>query len=147
MLAQARSKGVLLSERPSSWQPAVYIVASQRNGTLYVGVTSDLIRRVGEQRQGLRKGFTERYGVRRLVWCEAHPTMEGAIAREKAIKKWRRAWKLGLIEERNPGWKDLAEDWGWPALPIVLPGGYEVVSRAGGLSFQRWRAGSPRARG
>ena len=88
-------------------QPCVYILASRRNGTLYVGVTSDLVKRVWEHKNNLVEGFTERYGVHALVWFEQHEAMESAIAREKAIKEWRRTWKLQLIEERNPQWRDL----------------------------------------
>lgn len=87
--------------------PAVYILASQRNGTLYIGVTSDLIKRVWQHREGLAEGFTKRHGVKMLVWYEQHETMESAISREKAMKKWRREWKLSAIEQRNPGWIDL----------------------------------------
>jgi len=87
----------------------VYILASERNGTLYVGVTSDLIRRVWEHREGAVPGFTSKYGVKSLVWFEQHDDIESAIRREKAIKKWRRAWKLSLIEETNPNWRNLYE--------------------------------------
>ncbi len=87
--------------------PSVYLLASKRNGTLYVGVTSDLVKRVWEHKNHLVDGFTKRYGVDRLVWYEVHETMESAIGREKAIKEWKRAWKLKLIEEVNPDWKDL----------------------------------------
>ena len=87
--------------------PCVYILASRRNGTLYVGVTSDLVKRVWEHKSDVVKGFTERYGVHVLVWFEQHDTMESAIAREKAIKEWKRRWKLGLIERQNPEWRDL----------------------------------------
>lgn len=90
-------------------RPCVYLLASRRNGTLYVGVTSDLARRVQEHKDALVEGFTKRYGVHTLVWSEAHESMESAIAREKAIKEWKRAWKLALIEEANPEWRDLAE--------------------------------------
>lgn len=89
-------------------QPAVYILASGRAGTLYIGVTSNLPGRVHQHREGLIRGFTSRYGIRFLVWYEGHETMEAAILREKQIKKWNRAWKLVLIEERNPFWDDLA---------------------------------------
>ncbi len=85
----------------------VYILASQRNGTLYVGVTGDLARRVYEHREGLIKGFTSRYGVTMLVWYEDFPTADEAISAEKRIKRWRRAWKLQLIEKMNPQWLDL----------------------------------------
>ena len=85
----------------------MYILASKRNGTLYVGVTSDLIQRVWQHRNDLAEGFTKRYGVHRLVWYEQCGTMQTAIAREKAIKEWKRAWKIKLIEEVNPDWRDL----------------------------------------
>ena len=92
-------------------QPAVYILASDRNGTLYIGVTSDLLSRVWQHREHVVEGFTARYGVGRLVWFELHPTMESAITREKQLKKWNRAWKTRLVQEMNPYWNDL-----WPAL-------------------------------
>ena len=85
----------------------VYILASRRNGTLYTGVTSDLTRRVWQHREGVVEGFSKKYRVKRLVHFEAHDTAESAITREKQIKKWRRAWKLRLIEECNPDWIDL----------------------------------------
>jgi len=88
----------------------VYIMASRRNGTLYVGVTNDLARRVDEHRQGTVSGFTKRYGVHRLVYYEEHGDVKEAIEREKQIKKWRRAWKMNLIEDMNPQWCDLAAD-------------------------------------
>jgi len=88
-------------------QPAVYILANKRNGTLYVGVTSDLVKRIWEHRNNLVEGFTKRYGVHRLVWYECHETMESAIQREKRLKEWKRAWKLELIERLNPDWDDL----------------------------------------
>tara|TARA_B100000614_G_scaffold232035_1_gene226414 strand:+ start:378 stop:668 length:291 start_codon:yes stop_codon:yes gene_type:complete len=91
-------------------RPCVYILASQPNGTLYVGVTSDLPGRVWQHRNDLANGFTKRYGVHRLVYVEAHDTMEDAILREKRIKKWRRAWKIRLIEESNPEWRDLYDE-------------------------------------
>ena len=96
--------------------PIVYILASQRNGTLYTGVTSDLIRRLYLHREGLVGGFTKQYGVKMLVWFEQHSTMEQAIQREKRIKKWNRGWKLRLIEENNPDWRDLAVDLGFESL-------------------------------
>jgi len=89
----------------------VYIVASGRNGTLYVGVTSDLSRRVWEHKQGLTPGFTSKYDVVRLVWYEDYPDISDAILREKRLKRWRRAWKLRLIEATNPQWLDLYETW------------------------------------
>ena len=90
-----------------SKQPCVYILASDRNGTLYVGVTSDLTKRVWEHKNDLVPGFTKRYGVHDLVWYELHDSMESAISREKTIKEWKRQWKLELIERENPEWKDL----------------------------------------
>lgn len=90
-------------------QPCVYLLASRRNGTLYVGVTSDLLKRVWEHKNHVVEGFTKRYGVDRLVWYELHETMESAIRRERAIKEWKRAWKLDLIEKANPEWADLYE--------------------------------------
>ena len=88
-------------------QPCVYLLASKRNGTLYTGVTSTLLKRVGEHKSNLVEGFTRKYGVHILVWYELHETMESAIQREKAIKNWKRAWKIKVIEEMNPGWRDL----------------------------------------
>ena len=87
----------------------VYILASDRNGTLYLGVTNDLIRRIYEHKNKVARGFTSRYGVDRLVWFEVYDDPENAIGREKEIKKWRRAWKLRLIEQSNPQWLDLYE--------------------------------------
>lgn len=89
-------------------QPCVYILASGKHGTLYIGVTSNLFARLHQHREGLIKGFTSRYGVTRLVYFEMFETMEQAIAREKALKKWNRDWKLNLIEGANPEWVDLA---------------------------------------
>ena len=91
-------------------QPCVYLLASKRNGTLYVGVTSDLIRRTWEHREHLVEGFTKKYKVRTLVWFELHETMESAIRREKQLKKWNRAWKIRMIEANNPTWRDLYSD-------------------------------------
>jgi putative endonuclease len=88
-------------------QPNVYILASKRNGTLYIGVTSDLLKRVSEHRSGVVPG---RYGVRLLVYFEPHASMDRAIRREKQMKDWRRSWKLRLIEERNPQWRDLFDE-------------------------------------
>jgi putative endonuclease len=85
----------------------IYIMASQCNGTLYTGVTSNLVRRVWEHKEGLVEGFTKRYGVRKLVYFEAHETAESAITREKQIEKWERAWKIRLIHKENPEWEDL----------------------------------------
>jgi putative endonuclease len=88
-------------------QPCAYLMASRRNGTLYVGVTSDLVQRAWQHRSELQNGFTKRYGVHLLVWYELHDTMESAIQREKAIKEWKRRWKLELIEKESPQWRDL----------------------------------------
>ncbi len=98
-------------------QPTVYINASDRNGTIYVGVTSNLLARIHQHRAGEIDGFTKRYHVSRLVWFESHEAMESAILREKQLKNWRRAWKLALIEKDNPLWRDLAEDFGFDSLP------------------------------
>ncbi len=88
-------------------QPCVYILASKRNGTLYTGVTNNLVRRVWEHKNHLVEGFTSRYEVTMLVWYEHHDSMHDAIVREKVLKKWRREWKLALIESVNPEWRDL----------------------------------------
>lgn len=88
-------------------QPATYILASGRNGTIYVGVTSDLISRIWQHRDHVIEGFTSKYEVSILVWYEFHGAMEEAILREKRVKKWNRAWKIRLIEEKNPYWNDL----------------------------------------
>jgi len=87
----------------------VYIMASRRNGTIYIGVTSDLAKRAWEHREGLVEGFSKKYGCKTLVWFERHDTIEAAILREKQMKEWRRAWKLRRIEEMNPNWNDLFE--------------------------------------
>ena len=92
---------------PIMKQPAVYILASERNGTLYIGVTSNLPQRIWQHREGLVEGFTKRYSVKMLVWYEMHESMESAIMREKALKKWRREWKLEFIEQSNAQWRDL----------------------------------------
>jgi len=87
---------------------AVYILASGRNGTLYIGVTTDLPRRLYEHRNGLVDGFSKTYGVTRLVYAESHDRIDEAIAREKQLKAWNRAWKIDLIEASNPEWRDLS---------------------------------------
>ena len=91
-------------------QPCVYILASRRNGTLYIGVTSNLVQRIWQHKNDAVDGFTRQYAVHSLVWYELHATMESAIGREKALKEWRRAWKLKLIETTNPHWRDLYDD-------------------------------------
>lgn len=92
-------------------QPAVYILASQRNGTLYIGVTSNLVKRVWQHKQDMAEGFTKKYRVHTLVYFEIHQDMQAAITREKQLKKWNRAWKVSLIEKQNPQWCDL-----WPSI-------------------------------
>jgi putative endonuclease len=89
--------------------PAVYILASAKNGTLYIGVTSALWNRVAAHKEGSVKGFTSEYNVKTLVWYEHHHTMDVAISREKQLKKWFRAWKIDLVEKFNPNWEDLDE--------------------------------------
>ena len=91
-------------------QPCVYIMASKRNGTLYIGATSNLVQRVWQHKNDVERGFTSRYRVHTLVWYEGHSTMLSAITREKQLKEWQRAWKLELIEGSNPSWRDLYED-------------------------------------
>ena len=91
-------------------QPCVYILANKRNGTLYVGVTSNLPKRIWEHKNKVVKGFTQKYGLSRLVWFERHEKMGSAIQREKAMKFWKRRWKLQTIEETNPEWRDLFEE-------------------------------------
>ena len=91
-------------------QPAVYILASKRNGTIYIGVTSDLTKRVWEHKNGLIEGFTKRYNVHQLIYYELHENMDAAILREKQLKKWNRAWKIRLIEKFNLKWQDLYKD-------------------------------------
>jgi putative endonuclease len=88
----------------------VYILGSDCYGTLYIGVTSDLVRRVWQHREGLAPGFTKKYGVKRLVWFETHGDIIAAITREKQLKKWKRAWKIELIQSVNPEWRDLYDD-------------------------------------
>ena len=91
-------------------QPCVYMLASKRNGTLYTGVTSNLLKRVWEHKNNLVEGFTKKYGVHTLVWYELHDTMDSAIQREKTIKNWKRAWKLKVIEKMNSYWRELYSD-------------------------------------
>ena len=122
----------------------VYLMASRWNGTLYCGVTNDLVRRIVEHREGTAEGFTAKYGVARLVWFERHSDINEAILREKRIKKWSRAWKIALIETGNRDWRDLAVDLGLEPLPVVIP------AQAGIHSPEPHRQnhfGSPPARG
>jgi putative endonuclease len=95
---------------PEPKHPCVYILASQRNGTLYVGVTSNLLQRVWQHKSNLILGFTRDNAVHRLVWYEQHAAMDSAILREKMLKRWNRAWKIQLIENSNPYWRDLYQD-------------------------------------
>ena len=97
-------------------RPAVYLLASAPRGTLYLGVTSNLVKRIWQHRERHAKGFTQRYDIKTLVWYEQHHTMASAIAREKSIKKWARGWKLELIEATNPSWRDL-----WDEITSVMP--------------------------
>ena len=90
----------------------VYLLATRKDGPLYVGVTSNLPKRIWQHREHAVRGFTARYNVDRLVWCEPHSNAEAAIVREKQIKRWRRAWKIELIEKDNPDWRDLYEEIG-----------------------------------
>jgi putative endonuclease len=91
----------------------VYIMANKRNGTIYIGVTNDLARRVYEHREGLVEGFTSRYGLKMIVYYEVFDSVSLAIQRETSLKRWPRRWKLALIEKINPQWKDLAEEVAW----------------------------------
>jgi len=99
-------------------QPCVYILARASHSTLYTGVTSNLPCRIHQHREEVTRGFTQRYGIKRLVWFEAHDTMESAILREKCVKRWSREWKYALIHEQNPTWRDLAEELGFGSLPL-----------------------------
>ena len=91
-------------------QPAVYILASRPHGSLYIGVTSNLVKRVWEHKNNAVEGFTKRYNIHHLVWYELHDSMESAIIREKRLKNWKREWKIRLIEDMNPNWNDLYPD-------------------------------------
>ena len=90
--------------------PCLYIITNKTHGTLYVGVTSDLVQRIWQHKNGLIEGFSKRYGLKMLVWFEQHESMESAIVRERNVKYWRRDWKIQLIEESNPTWRDLYSD-------------------------------------
>lgn len=93
---------------PSSF---VYILASQRNGTLYIGVTSDLLHRMEQHREGVGSAFVKKYNIHKLVYFEEYPLYADAIQRESSLKRWKRSWKLALIEKHNPSWTDLLESW------------------------------------
>ena len=97
-------------------EPCVYLLARSSHGTFYTGVTSNLLHRLQQHREGAADGFTRRYAIKRLVWFERHETMEAAIVREKQIKRWLRQWKYDLVNALNPTWRDLAEDLGFPSL-------------------------------
>ncbi|MEN2787437.1 GIY-YIG nuclease family protein [Sphingomonas qilianensis] len=102
--------------------PCVYILANREYGAMYVGVTSNLVGRIIQHREGRFDGHTKKYGIARLVYFEVAGTMEAAIAREKQLKRWRREWKRNLIEAANPGWNDLAVGFGLPPLPAAIRG-------------------------
>ena len=120
-------------------QPCVYILASGKHGTLYIGVTSNLVARLHQHREGLIEGFTTRYGIHRLVWFDMADTMEAAITREKQLQKWNRDWKLRLIEEGNPEWRDLAIDLGFARVEKTM----RMDSRLrGNDDVARWNDGT-----
>ena len=98
------------------FEPCVYLLANIYRGGLYTGVTSDLMARIHQHREGTFSGYTREHGLHRLVWFERHDDIEAAIRREKSIKRWRRAWKFNMIEAQNPDWRDLAEDFGFAPL-------------------------------
>jgi putative endonuclease len=111
--------------------PAVYILASQKHGTLYIGVTSDPLGRLWQHREGVIDGFTSKHGVKRLVHIEFFGDMEQAIQREKQLKNWKREWKIALIEEHNPMWRDLALDYGFESLAEIRRRHMDPGSRPG----------------
>ncbi len=113
-------------------QPCVYLLASGRNGTLYLGVTSDLMKRIWQHREHMVGGFSDRYGVTQLVWYEVHESMDSAIQREKRMKKWNREWKVRLIDETNPSWRDL-----WSDIVGLSPETKSMGSRLRGNDEQR----------
>ena len=98
--------------------PTVYLLAAASHSTFYTGVTSDLMARLWRHRTEQTKGFTAKYGIKRLVWFEMHETMPTAITREKQIKRWARSWKYDLVNATNPNWRDLAEDFGFDPLQL-----------------------------
>ncbi|MBY0284853.1 MAG: GIY-YIG nuclease family protein [Sphingomonas sp.] len=112
-------------------QPIVYILASSYNGTLYVGVTSNLVGRIVQHRTGTFDGFTRKHGIKRLVYFEIFEEMETAIAREKQLKRYRRDWKRNLIEHENPAWNDLAVGFGLEPLTAVSGGAVGLGTRPG----------------
>jgi putative endonuclease len=100
----------------TAFQPVVYIMANRKQGALYTGVTSNLMERVRQHREEIFDGHSKKVGAKLLVWFELHGTMETAILREKRIKNWNRQWRINLIEQENPDWRDLAVDMGFPPL-------------------------------
>jgi len=98
--------------------PCVYLLAKASHSTFYTGVTSDLVARIWQHRTEATKGFTARYGIKRLVWFEPNDSMDSAIQREKSLKRWARQWKYDLVNAANPTWRDLAEDFGFEPLPL-----------------------------
>ncbi len=110
----------------------VYILANRRNGALYVGVTSNLLQRIYQHREGVNDGFTKRYQINRLIWFESHDRMDSAIEREKRLKKWNRAWKIRLIEDANPDWRDLAVDLGFEPIRLKFETSQTRHPREGG---------------
>ena len=111
--------------------PCVYILANRYNGATYVGVTSNLVGRILQHREGTFDGHTRTYGIHRLVYYEVAETMEAAIAREKQLKRWRREWKRNLIERQNPAWNDLAVGLGLEPLEVVAGGAVDPGTRPG----------------
>jgi putative endonuclease len=118
----AQVQGKHVAEPKAYW---VYILVNQRNGTLYIGVTNDLLRRVSQHRKGIVRGFTNNYGVKHLVYFEEFTDIRAAINRETRLKKWNRKWKLDLIESQNPEWKDLYEEL---IAPWPLPGWLTIAN-------------------
>jgi len=107
ILESPRHPGAGQNPAKVNMQPCFYILANQRNGTLYIGVTSNLIARIWQHKNDVMDGFTKKYHIHTLVWYEPHATMESAIMREKALKYWHRIWKIRIIEQANPNWLDL----------------------------------------
>jgi putative endonuclease len=103
-------------------EPCVYLLARASHSTFYTGVTSNLTQRMHQHRTEAFDGYTADYAIKRLVWFERHEVMETAIRREKQIKRWLREWKYELVASTNPTWRDLAEDFGFPPLPLRLEG-------------------------
>jgi putative endonuclease len=125
----AREKRATQMERAAMWKSYyVYILASARNGTLYIGVTNDIVRRAWQHREGIMPGFTQKFGVRTLVHFEMFENIDAAIHRETRMKTWKRRWKLELIEKHNPDWRDLYLDF----VPDA-PSSDDVTARDSGL--------------